>query len=348
MRVLHLAPLWFPVSRDSAGGRETLLATLVAAQQELGCHVAVLASGDSQVAGEIIPVLPRNLFAAMQAQEAAEAAYYEQEQLLLTLAHATEFDIVHSHAGWYAYALSGVPGLGSRLVHTQHTPVWRDLEWFIRQHPDFWYTAVSEFLASSFWQQGATRCTVIPNGIDLRAFPWTPNSGQGLVFIGRIEWSKGPDLALAAARDTGRPLILAGPIIDPGYYDKAIAPFLDDHRRYIGQVDHVQRNQLLGEAFCAVLPFREPQGMPMVTLEAMACGTPVASLATGPLPEVVEPGITGYLAQTEQDFTEKVEQAGRIDRRIVRGRAEKRFDIRVVAKQYICVYERMLRERGTA
>ena len=153
-------------------------------------------------------------------------------------------------------------------------------------------------------------------------------------------------MALTAARALSLPLVLAGPIIDGAYYEKAIAPLLDDQRRYVGQVNHAQRNRLFGEAFCAVLPFREPQGMPMVALEAMACGTPVVSLATGPLPEIVDHGITGYLAQTEQELIERVEEAGHLDRRVVRGRAETRFDIRGIAKQYLSLYEQMRHERN--
>jgi len=342
MRVLHLAPLWFPVAHDSAGGRETLLAGLVEAQCALGCEVAVAASGDSRVAAEVIPVLPRNLFAAMQAQEAGEATYYEQQQLLLTLARADDFDIVHSHAGWYAYALSGVPGLGPRVLHTHHTPVWRDLEWFIRQHPDFHYTAVSEFIARFFRQQGARNCAVIHNGVNVQAFPFGAEPTGQLAFVGRIERSKGPDLAIAAARQTGLPLTLAGPIIDGDYYRQAIEPLLSDRIRYIGQISRQQRNGLFASSRAALLPFRGAEGLPMVTLEAMACGTPVVSLANGPLPEIIEPGLTGFLTANEQEIASLVSAAVALDRGAVRRRVAERFDIAVVARQYLALYERML------
>jgi len=280
----------------------------------------------------------------MQAQEAQEAAYYEQQQLLLALARAEEFDIVHSHAGWYAYALSGVPGLGDRVVHTHHTPVWRDLEWFVQQHPDFWYIAVSEFIARRFWQEGAIRCSVIHNGLDLRAFQWNSTGGEGLVFVGRIERSKGADLAVTVARETGRPLVVAGPIIDRTYYDSTIAPFLDERIRYVGQVSHERRNQLFGDALCAVLPFRGSEAFGMVTVEAMACGTPVVSLDSGPLPEIVASGVSGYLVQDEQSLAHAIEQAAQLDRRTVRSHVEARFDIRVVAEKHLSLYARMLRE----
>lgn len=342
MKVLHLAPLWFPVAHDSAGGRETLLASLVEAQQALGIDVTVLASGDSRVSAEVIPVLPRHLFAAMEAQEAAEATYYEQQQLLLTLERAGDFDVIHSHAGWYAYSLSGVPKLGGRVLHTHHTPVWRDLEWFIRQHPDLLFTAVSEFIGRHFWQQGARHCSVIPNGIDVKTFPWSLRPQKQLVFVGRMERTKGPDLAIAAAAHAGLPLTLAGPIVDREYFKQSIEPLLNEQIRYVGQVDRQRRNQLLCESMGAVLPFRGQEGLPMVTLEAMACGTPVLALANGPLPEIVEPGVTGYLAQTEAELIQLVGKLATIDRQLVRERVAARFDITVVAQQYLTLYRQIL------
>ena len=164
MRVLHLGPLWFPVSRDAAGGRETWLAGLIDALERIGCRNVLLASGDSRTAGELVPVVPRNLIAMMQQQLAAEHAYYEQHQLLLALERAADFDVIHSHLSPGTYALSGVPGIGSRVLHTQHTPVWGDMEAFVRQHPDLWFSTVSEFQARKLRQHGATRCTVIHNG----------------------------------------------------------------------------------------------------------------------------------------------------------------------------------------
>ena len=341
MKVLHLAPLWYPVAHDSAGGRETLLAALVEAQQEMGCDVTVIASGDSQVGGELVPVMPRHLVAAMQAGTVAEAAYYEQEQLRLALAQAGDYDVIHSHAGWYALVLSAVPGLKNRVLHTHHTPVWSDLQWFVGRHPDYWWSTVSEFLAQGLRHHGACRCRVIPNGIDARAFPSDATPGAALVFIGRIEWSKGPDLAVAAARHSGRPLFLAGPIVDRAYFEQTIASALNDQIQYLGVVGRKQRNQLFAEAFAAVLPFRGAEGMPMTVLEAQACGTPVLSLATGPLPEMIEAGVTGYLATTEAELLSVVENAGHLDRKVIRARVAARFDLRMIARCYLDLYREM-------
>ena len=39
--------------------------------------------------------------------------------------------------------------------------------------------------------------------------------------------------------------------------------------------------------------------MPLVLQESMACGTPMVSCRVGGVPDVVRPGLTGYLAEPE-------------------------------------------------
>lgn len=344
MNVLHLCPLWFPAAQDAAGGIETFLAALVAALAKLGCRNTISASGDSHTAAELLPAVPTNLYEQMGAGTAWEYAYYEQHQLLLALEQAADYDVVHSHLGPGAYALSGVPRLGSRLLHTLHNPITRDLEWFVRQHPDLWFSTVSEFQARRLREQGARRCHVIPNGIDVAAFTFAPQGGDGLFFIGRIEPGKGPDLAVQVAGRLGCPLVLAGPIIDQQFFDRAIRPFLNGQIEYVGVVDHAQKIELFGRAGCTLLPSRWEEPFGLVAVEAMACGTPVVGLANGALPEIVEPGRTGYLAQDEADLTELVAMAVDLNRSAVRERVAARFDISHVAQKYYDLYREITEE----
>jgi glycosyltransferase involved in cell wall biosynthesis len=182
---------------------------------------------------------------------------------------------------------------------------------------------------------------VVHNGIDVASFEFQPRPGNGLVFLGRIEKGKGPDLAVEVARKLGRQLILAGPIVDEELFEKHIRPHLGEQIRYVGVVNHAEKTALLGAAACALLPFRGAEGFGMVSIEAMACGTPVVALANGALPEIVEPGVTGYLAAKEEDLAELVGPAMELDRRNVRQRVATRFDMKVVAGKYLKLYERI-------
>lgn len=338
MKILHLAPLWFPVSQDSHGGIETFLSGLIAALEELGCQNTLIASGDSRTVAELVPVVPENLYAQMQTGTAAEYAYYEQHQLLLALELAEDYDVVHSHVGWGAYVLSGVPGLQTSVLHTQHNPVYQDQVWFIHRHPDMWISTVSKCLARKFWQQGATRCHVIHNGIDVTTLAFQPHGGEGLLFLGRIEEKKGPDLAVQVALALGRPLVLAGPIVDEVFFDRAIRPFLNGQIRYVGVANHWQKTKLFGRAACVLMPSRWEEPFGLVAIEAMACGTPVVALARGALPDLIEPGLTGYLSRNEERLADSVARAVQLDRTAIRARAAAQFDMSVVAELYSQLY----------
>jgi glycosyltransferase involved in cell wall biosynthesis len=81
----------------------------------------------------------------------------------------------------------------------------------------------------------------------------------------------------------------------------------------------------------------------MVSIEAMACGTPVVALADGgALPEIIESGVTGYVTADEGGLKELVPRALELDRVRVRARVAERFDLSVVAAEYGKLYREML------
>jgi glycosyltransferase involved in cell wall biosynthesis len=157
-----------------------------------------------------------------------------------------------------------------------------------------------------------------------------------------MESAKGPDLAIDVANTLGVPLTLAGPIVDQRFFDQRIQPRLDDTVRYVGVVDHQDKGALLARSACAVLPFRGEEPFGLVMVEAMACGTPVVSLANGAAAEVIEPGVNGYLAMNEAELPGAVSRAMDLDRQAVRNRAQERFDIADVAANYLRLYEQVM------
>jgi glycosyltransferase involved in cell wall biosynthesis len=76
---------------------------------------------------------------------------------------------------------------------------------------------------------------------------------------------------------------------------------------------YVNSDRLKSIAYSAADLFIFPtraDNLPLVLQESMACGTPMVSFKIGGVPDLVRPGITGYLAQPEdaQDFCNGIVQ----------------------------------------
>jgi glycosyltransferase involved in cell wall biosynthesis len=320
---------------------EAIVTSLIQELERLGHQNSLIASGDSRTPATLIAATDTSLVELMAGCRAHEYSYFEQHQLLLALDRACDFDIVHSHIGPAGYVLSGVPRLQGRVVHTQHNPVTPDMEWFVSQHADLWFSTVSEFQARKIRDRGAIHCSSIHNGIGVSKIPFSSSPDAGLIYVGRMEEEKGPDLAIRVARELDMPLVLAGPVIDEDFFDLTIRPCLDDRIRYVGSVQNEEKFDLFGRARCALVPSRCDEGFGMVSIEAMACGTPVAALANGALPEIVEPGLSGYLSDGEDGLAVAVRKTLQLDRATVRQRAAERFDIAACASKYVRLYSEM-------
>jgi glycosyltransferase involved in cell wall biosynthesis len=333
VRVLHLAPLWHPVGRDSPGGIETLLAGLVESQRAIGCDIAVVASGDSWLADGIELIAPVDvaLVAQMGAGTAWEYPYYEQESLALAAERSPEFDLVHSHIGAAGFVLSDA-------LHTWHNDVTPDLEWFVSRRPDLRLATVSDAQAQLLRRAGARRCEVVANGIDVGQFPFREVPGPGLAFLGRMEPEKGPDLAIAAARALDRPLVLAGPIVDHAFFNERVVAALGPDIQYAGVLGHDDKAELLGRSTCVLVPSRWQEAFGLVAVEAMACGTPAVGLANGALAEVIDDDVTGFTTTDASELADLVLRADKLDRAAVRARAVERFSIERTARRYVELY----------
>ncbi len=98
------------------------------------------------------------------------------------------------------------------------------------------------------------------------------------------------------------------------------------------------------------------EGLPVVVLEEMAAGLPVAATAVGGTPEVVEEGVTGLLvrpadpAELARVVTEMLAspERARAMGRAGRRRVEQHFTFAAMAEQYLNLFQRLVRQRRPA
>nr|WP_203453816.1 glycosyltransferase [Jiangella aurantiaca] len=153
------------------------------------------------------------------------------------------------------------------------------------------------------------RATIVPCGVDLRAFrprlaPPRPRERQRLLAVGRLVERKGlADAVDALAELPDAELVIAGgPPADGLSVDpeaqrllaRARANGTAERVRLLGRVGREEIPELFGTADVVLaVPWYEPFGI--VPVEAMACARPVVGTAVGGLLDTVLPGVTGEL-----------------------------------------------------
>src|SRR5215213_2855704 len=182
---------------------------------------------------------------------------------------------------------------------------------------------------------------VVPNPIDTSEWPFRAEKGDSVLWIGRMSPDKGPHRAIAAAREAGVRLILAGPV-QPGqeeFFSQEVEPHLDaDGIEYVGEADSRRKRELYLEAKALLMPIRWPEPFGLVMVEAMACGTPVVAFPEGSVPEIVEDGRTGFVVDDERTMADAIGRLEEIDPAVCRRTCEERFGVPAVVAGYEEVY----------
>ena len=213
------------------------------------------------------------------------------------------------------------------------------------------FTACSTSVYRARPQQGKySGCwQTIFNGVDLAKYDLVLQvpPDAPLAFLGRLEPFKGAHIAIAIAQVSGRRLIIAGNQVKTRsnieYFERNIAPHIDGARiSYIGPVDDVRKNALLGSSAALLMPIQWEEPFGIVMAEALACGTPVIGFARGSVPEIIHDGVNGYLCHTVEEAAAAVDRIDQIDRAVVRADCEARFSNTAIVNAYEQLYQEMI------
>ena len=130
-----------------------------------------------------------------------------------------------------------------------------------------------------------------------------------LLFVGRMEKVKGPDIAIRAMEYLFPvfQLIMVGDEKVEEYQEIIKGKKWEGKVNFIGGVKQDQLPSFYTKAFLTLIPSRE-EGFGLVGLESMACGTPVLAHETGGLKEYIQDGVNGFLIKTlkPKEWAEKI------------------------------------------
>lgn len=343
MRIAQLAPLWERVPPKTYGGTELVVSLLTEELVRRGHEVTLFTSGDAITSAKLESVVPNSIGLDPAVKE---PKFYEMLQLSWAYQQADDFDIIHSHMA--PAAISYANFVKTPTVHTLHDTFTKDREQLFVHGRHQRYVSISN--AQREPRLALNYVATIYNGIDTSAFKFYPKPQEPpyLAFLGRFSPEKGAHIAISIAKKTGYCLKMAGRIqeVDREYYHSEISPYIDGEQiQYFGEANHVQKNELMGNAVATLFPiqWREPFGLVMV--ESMVSGTPVIAMEMGSTPEIIVPGKTGFLCKSVEECIAAIEPAAQLSRSYCREYVENNFSAKQMTDGYEALYKQVLAER---
>ena len=330
MHVALTADPMIPVPPVLYGGIERVIDMLARGLVERGHRVTLFAHRDSDTAGDLVP------YAGERPGHPLDVARNAASIARLAVSRP---DVVHSF-GRLATLVPLLPTAIPKVMSYQRQPTLSQVRRAasLARGGTLAFTGCSEHIAATM--RPIAPSYAVFNGVPLDTYTFRPSveDDAPLVFLGRVERIKGAHTAVDVAEASGRRLVIAGNVSDQAYFDREVQPRLSDRITYVGPVDDVRKNELLGSALAFLMPIEWEEPFGIVMAEALACGTPVIGTPRGSVPEVVIEGETGFVRDTVAGLAEAVGQAGTLDRADCRADCEARFSDRAIVDAYLDVY----------
>ena len=341
LRIAQIASIAFSVPPKSHGGTEIAIDLLTRGLVERGHDVTLFASGDSRTTARLHSVVP-----VASQDDPASTSYLEREMDVRNVAEAyaapERFDVFHAHwptpAAYFSDRTSRPTVLTCAYIEK---PLLDD---YTARYSNVRPVAVSRAQAAML----GGGVPVIPYGVDLSRIPFGEKPGPYLLTVGRLVPHKGADRAIAIAKAVGLPLVIVGAVTpylsdSEPFFEERVRPHVDGSAvRHFPHLPNAEVLKLMAGARAFLFPISWEEPFGLVVAEALAAGTPVIATPRGSLPELVEHGVTGFLAESDGELGALVRRAGEIDRAACRGRARERFSAERMVSDYEAFYKTIL------
>jgi glycosyltransferase involved in cell wall biosynthesis len=339
MRIALIASPFIPIPPRLYGGTELFIAHLALGLTNLGHEVIVYATGDSEIPVEVRWLYPRSEWPIV----AEGGGLKDTNHTAWAIRDACDFcDIIHINntAGLPFTRFTKTP-----FVYTVHHALEKAMSDFYAHYPEVQYVAISEFQRRL---ESIPGMKTIHHGIDISQYEFKSEKREYLTFLGRVAPIKGTHLAIQVAQKSGIPLKIAGEIqpIYREYYEREVKPHIDGKFiEYVGEVNLQEKNELLGNSRAMLFPIQWNEPFGLVTIESMACGTPVLALPGGSVAELVRDGVSGFVGSSVDELAVYATKLDKLIRpELPRRYVERYFSLETMTAQYDQLYQGILSE----
>ena len=343
MRIAILAPLWKTIPPQKYGGTELVASLLADGLVKLGHEVTLYACAGSKTDAKLVEVISRPMYDILGGFKFDAIQFYDFMEIKIAFddAQLGKFDIINNHMGLHMAALSNLSPVP--MVTTNHSSVPPDFETLAILSKDSNYISISN--AQIKLAPYLNYVDTIYHGIDTNSIDFNPNSGDYLLFLATMSKAKGADIAIEIAKKSGQRMLMAGNISDMEFYESIKDQIDGDQIKYLGEVDLLQKNELMRNAKAYIFPIRWNEAFGLTIIESLAAGTPVIAFSHGSLPEIIQNEKTGFLVDSIDQAVEAISKIDDISREECRRQAVERFDVSIMAANYVKVYESLLNQQ---
>jgi len=342
VRIAVVASPVTPLRPAQTGGAQSVICDLAVGMVRRGHNVLLHCAEGSEVAGvELVMVpIPTDANKALVMPGGAPAipipGVIEAIRAMFRGVETSRPDIVSQHA-FDAPAFEMAEMLPS--LHTLHLPpIEPAVVAALRLIPAARLATVSQSCRRDWEAAGMQIGLVIPNGVS--DSPVNGDQVEDVALIaGRISPEKGVDHALRAARLAGVRCRIAGSLYDPDYVVDLVGA------EVLGSIPRDDLRRVMGRSAVTVCAIRWEEPFGLVAAEAQMAGCPVAAYRRGAMPEVVEEGVSGFLATPDDvhDLARAIARCRMLDRRTVRASAQRRLGLEGMLNAYEAAFSEVAR-----
>lgn len=341
MRIAFISTPFLAVPPRLYGGTELVVHELCEGLVACGHDVVLFATGDSRTTAELRSLYLEPRWPPEMLSDLNHVSWAMQQ-----VADDGRFDLIHAHSAVALACHRLLPSVP--LVYTIHHERDEQLSAFYRHCQDVNYVAISNDQRRR--EIPLDHVDVIHHGLDPSNYEWRPcAAGDYVAFVGRFSRVKGPHIAIEAARRAGVPLHIAGEIHPPdeSWASAELRHRLNEpHVTYLGSIGLEEKRPLLRDARALLVPIEWNEPFGLIIVEAMLSGCPVVAFGRGSVPELVENGVTGFVARNVDEMAALIRRGGPVDdfnRERCRERAVLRFSRERMVADHVAMYERIRR-----